>query len=423
MNNNPYNVEIEQVLIGSILNNNNNYDKISDIISADDFYEKTHQEIYKEMKKKLDIGQIADVLTLSNILNALGVPINYLLEISKNIYPSENLKQYAELLLDLSHRRKLINIGKNITDSAINHQLEVKEQILQAENQIFSIRENKTAGNAISFYDGANNILKFTYNVIRNEQSIVGVPSGFRELDNLLGGMRPGELIILAGRPAMGKTAFATNICNHVASLNKSGVLFVSLEMPYEQICLRIVASISSIPLNALLHAKISLNTLKDCIEAMEKFKLLPLYIYDTAFLTVINLRSLIKQMKRQNNIGFVVVDYLQLMESVSKKENREQEISTISRSLKLIAKESGLPILALSQMSRDIEKRTGKPKLSDLRGSGSIEQDADVILFLYREEGQDMNYVRVSVAKNRNGALGDFDLRYYGDITTFKNI
>ena len=418
----PFNLALEQSILGAVLNNNNAYDKISDLISEMDFFEKSHQQLYKAIYTRLENAQIADLLTLTGFIKDSGIDYKYVKQLSETLYPSESIRQYAEILLELSTRRKLISLGKELIENGYSEKLPVSEQIEKAESFVFNINHRRTANKTIQFFTGAKEVLNFTYNIVQNQQNIVGLETVFKELDHLLGGLKPGELIILAGRPSMGKTALAVNICTNIATNPKrnGSVLFISLEMPGEQICFRIISSLSKVPLNNLLHAKISPKSVQDCLEAMEQFKEMPLHICDSSFLTPGGLRSLIRQLKRQLNIELVVLDYLQLMESGIRQESREQEISKISRSLKLIAKEINIPIIALSQMSRDIEKRkeNTEPKLSDLRGSGSIEQDADVILFLYKIQ----NIVQVSIAKNRNGALGNFPVRYIAEITTFKS-
>lgn len=419
----PFNLSLEQSILGALLNNNSSYDKISDLITPEDFYEKTHQQLYRGIFTRLESAQIADLLTLTGFLKENSIDHNYVKQLCENLYPAENVRQYAEILSELSTRRKLIELGKQLIENGYSEKLPVSEQLEKLEQFVFGMNFKRNSNKTVQFFQGAKSVLNFTYNIVQNQQNIVGLATGFKELDNLLGGLKQGELVILAGRPSMGKTAFALNLCSNI-SLNKKNpgvVLFISLEMPAEQICFRVISSLSNVPLNSLLHAKISPKAVQDCLQSIEVFKEMPLHICDTAFLSPGILRSLVRQMKRQLNIDLVVIDYLQLMESGIRQESREQEISKISRSLKLIAKEVNIPILALSQMSRDIEKRkeNTEPKLSDLRGSGSIEQDADVILFLYKLQG----VTQIAVAKNRNGALGVFPVRYAAEITTFKNI
>lgn len=419
----PTNIAIERSILGAILSQNTSYDKVSDIISAEDFFEKAHQELYRIIQTKLESAHVADLLTLSGSMKAVGIDYDYVKKLAETLYPYEHIRQYAEILVELSTRRKLIFLGKNLIQDGYSEKIPADEQLQRAEKFFFEMHSKSNHNKTIKFFEGAKQVLNTTYSIVKNEQSIIGLKSHFFEIDHLLGGFKPGELIILAARPSTGKTALAANICCNIANDKKrhAPVLFVSLEMPYEQICFRMISSLSGIPLNSLLNAKMQPRAVKECIESMENFKKMPFYIYDTSFLSPGGLRSLIRQMKRQLHIELVVVDYLQLMESGKKDESREQEISKISRSLKLIAKEIGIPVIALSQMSRDIEKRTkeaAEPKLSDLRGSGSIEQDADVIMFLFRED----DTIKLSVAKNRNGALGIVPLKYISEITTFKN-
>ena len=421
LNDLPMSKEIEQSIIGAILNNNLAYDKVSDLISEEDFFEKTHQILYKIIQEKLENAQIVDLLTLSSSIAKYGLNYDYIKLLVESVYPSEHIRQYGEILIELSTRRKLINLGKALLENGFNENLTGKEQMEIAEKVFFGMHSKTNHNKTIQFFDGAKIVLNNTFNIVNNEQISTGVKTGFRELDHLMGGLRPGELVILAGRPAMGKTAFATNMATNMclnSTKTNNRVLFISLEMPYEQICLRIISSLSNVPLNSLMHAKISPKAVKDCLHSIENFKNLPFYVYDASFLSPGGLRSLVRQMKRQLNINVIIVDYLQLMESSNKQENREQEISKISRSLKLIAKELSVVVIALSQMSRDIEKRKelGEPKLSDLRGSGSIEQDADSIIFLFKED----DIVKLSLAKNRNGALGVFPIRFIPEITTF---
>lgn len=415
----PFNLPLEQAIIGALLSNNSCYDQISDFVQKEDFFEKSHEKLYGIISSKLEAGYAVDLITLTSFIYDIGIEYNYVKQLAETLYPSDNLRQYGQILKELATRRKLIKLGRLLIENGKSESIPVGEQLNIAEKSIFSMSQRSNDANIIQFFDGAKSVLEFTYNVVQHSQNIVGLPTGFKELDNLLGGLKKGELVVLAGRPSMGKTAFSTNIGVYIAQ-QKKAVLFISLEMSYEQLCMRIISSLSGVPLNNLLHAKITPKSVKECLSSIEKFKALPLFIYDSGFLSPGAFRSLLRQMKRQHNIELVVLDYLQLMEVGGKTESREQEISKISRSLKLIAKEIGIPIIALSQMSRDIEKRKEdeEPRLSDLRGSGSIEQDADVILFLFKIDG----VIHLSVAKNRNGALGKFPLQYVGSTTTFKN-
>ncbi len=423
----PNNIMIEQAILGALLNDSNAYDNISDILLPFHFFDKINQQIYESIAQKLNAGLIADVLTLMNSMSKKGVPSDYIVQLAENSYPIENIRQYADIIIELSIRRNLMNIGTHLTENAIKENINVRDQITFLEKKIFDLTKNTSNNKTFSFYTGASEVLKITDLLIKQDKSFVGLNTGFIELNNILGGLQPGEIIILAGRPSVGKTALSTNIAVNVALDKSNGtpVLIISLEMSYEQLCSRIISSLSNVSLNAIMHAKLSTQSLQKCIHTVDKFREMPLYIYDASFLTVGGVRSLLRNVKRQYGIGLIILDYLQLLDSDSKTDSREQEISKISRSLKLIAKELNLPIIALSQMSRDVEKRkeNNAPKLSDLRGSGAVEQDADKVLFLYRAEAQDRNCVKVLVAKNRNGVVGSFDLYYDGEITTFSDL
>lgn len=421
MNNDlPFNIPLEQAILGAILHKNNCFDLISDIVFEIDFFDSNHQKLYKKISERLKNGQTADLLTLSNFIKDEKIDYNYVEQLTSSLYPTENIKQYGEILSELSIRRKLISLGKELIENAQSATMPIDKQIEKAEQVVLGINSRPDNYKLVKFFDGAKDVLNFTHKLVTKEITGTNIKTGFVQLDDLLGGMRNGELLILAGRPSMGKTALALNFCTNASLYDKKNVLFISLEMPYEQICLRIISSLSSVPLNNLLHAKISTKAIQDCLASIERFKNMNLFIMDTSYLTPSSLRSISRQMKRQHKIDLIVIDYLQLMENGKNKyESREQEISNISRSLKLLAKEIGVPVIALSQMSRDIEKRKEgfvEPKLSDLRGSGSIEQDADSILFLFKE---DENII-LSVAKNRNGALGKIKLNYTGSITKF---
>lgn len=416
------NIELEQILLGSLMNNNNLYDSIDTIININIFFEQTHQILYKFMYERFIAGKIADFYTIVGSCDQLSIDSDYL----KSLYlfgekTTANIVTYAEELVELYKRRKLLSIQNYIQTNL--SKISSKQQINYLEQEIFSLTETTTSAKTFSFYEASVNVLKTTEQIIKSPNRQVGIGSPFVDLNKLLGGFKPGELIILAGRPSVGKTAFSANLMSHVCK-NNTPTLFISLEMPYEQICMRLLSSLCDLPLSLLTRAQISKQQLHETMDNLDKFKTWPLYIHDTSYLTIGLLGSILRQMKRLYGIQLVIVDYLQLMDSGLRAESREQDISKISRALKLFAKEFNVPIIALSQMSRNIEQRKDgdSPKLSDLRGSGSIEQDADVIIFLYRQQEDNRNLITVSVAKNRNGALGEFQLLYNPEITTFNN-
>lgn len=418
----PHNIEIERIILGSLLKQNNLYDRVESIIDKEDFYDETHKKIYELIEDKISKGKIANILTLMGLFDDFGIDSDYVVKLTEDLISLENIIYYVEILRELSLRRKLISLGEDMKSSATKQSLNIDEQVNKIENTILNINKQQNTKKTIEFFLGASDLFKKTETMIKNKKNICGISSGFKDLDRTTGGFRKGELTILAARPSVGKTALAVNIGINVA-LQKIGVLFISLEMPYDQICSRMISSLSKVPLYNLMHGKMLMGELKECMKHIQKFSELPYFIHDSSFLDISSLRLIIKQMKRQHNIELVIVDYLQLMETIAK-ESREQEISKISRSLKLIAKDTDLPLLVLSQMSRDIEKRKegDGPKLSDLRGSGSIEQDADLILFLYKDK-ESTDPIKLFVAKNRNGPLAEFNTEYVPEITTFENI
>lgn len=425
----PHNIAIEQAVISTLLNENNTYDKVSNILKPNDFFEKTHQIIFKNIINKLERGQVADHLTLMNSISAEGINPEYLISLSENPYPSENIIQYSELLVDLSIRRKLINFGKKLTEDAINHKNDIMDQVAYAEKVIFDLTEKTSTEGCGKFGPVSLELLKQTEKLMHSDKKISGINTGYNNLNEILGGFHPGQLIILAARPSAGKTAFSLNLSLNATMASQGGgpVLFISLEMPQDQICARLISSLARVPLGNILYARMTQTMFNECVASIQRVQDLPIYIYDYPHATTGSILSLLRQTKRQYNIGMVVVDYLQLIDSSSRSENREQELSRISRALKLMAKEIKVPILVLSQMSRDVEKRsketTSEPRLSDLRGSGAIEQDADVVMFLYRQNENDRTKVNVAIAKNRNGPLGNFVFNFEGMFTTFSEI
>lgn len=417
----PHNIGIEQLVLGALINNNNLFDLVCNILNEGDFFHSGYGKIYEAIKQKLSQGYLANFLTLAEVFAHGGFKESDITSFQNMIIADADIIKYAKTLRDYSIRRHLIQTGKNMMEMAQNSE-NIMEQLTSLESAIFQLGESTLQKNTDSFVSISKIFLDKTAAMLKSNQKIHGVTSGFLSLDKITGGFRKGELIILAGRPSVGKTAFATNMAVEACLKQEKKVLFISLEMPGEQICARVLSYLSKVPLNLLLHATLSSNHLQHCNKVLKQYGKMPLIIHDSSFMTISSLQSLLRQLKRQENIDIVFIDYLQLMDAGIKTDNREQEISRISRSLKLIAKDMGVPIVSLSQLSRDVEKRkeNNAPKLSDLRGSGSIEQDADVILFLYREDENNKTTVNLKIAKNRNGELGDILLNYDGMTTTF---
>lgn len=420
-----YNINIEQCVLSILINKNEAYDDVSHIINMNFFYIESNKHIFTTIQKMLSQGQRADILT---IMHALGNRENaeYISEIANIYIPPTSIIQYVEMLKELYMRRELF-----ITLNNVNSKLEKNENTEECFNDIEklmgSINNSISSANIVSLNTVGQVIIKEIANIIQNPNHVNGIQTGFSQLNVITGGFKPGELIILAGRPSVGKTAFALNLAISCAKNNQGGgVLFISLEMTPEQITKRILSSISSIPLNGFITGHMNKTNFAALLNVVKQNENIPIYIYDSFIININKLRSALRQYKRLHNIKLVIIDYLQLITSTQKYTSREQEVSDISRSLKLMAKELNLPIISLSQMSRDVEKRqtvNNAPKLSDLRSSGAIEQDADIVLFLFRHTNNDIEdrtKIICNVAKNRNGALGDILFNYNGETTTF---
>lgn len=414
-----HNILLEQYVLGGIITKNSLYDKVSVILTKEDFFHESHKKIYHIISQKLELGEHIDAIILLHLIDDSHK--EYIIEMVENALPNtESITEYAEIIKQMSLKRKLITIGQKIQEPVTLK--DVYEQIRWCENEIFNIHSHTNNGIILGFYEGSKVFLQHTKQLLEKKVDIIGVPSCLPSMDQITGGFKPGELIILAGRPSMGKTALGINIATHAAQKNYK-VLFISLEMPYDQICARIISYITEIPLYNLLQAKLSPQVFQSCVNQVDKLNDLPMTIYDHSFVNINAIRSIVRQYKRQEMISLVVLDYLQLIDSVKSFESREQEVSKISRALKLIAKEMGVSMLVLSQMSREIEKRKDGdvPKLSDLRGSGSIEQDADIILFLYGKKTEEEREIILNIAKNRNGALGEIKLEFQKEIASFE--
>lgn len=415
----PHNLQIEKLVLGSLLQNNSLYEEVL-FLKDTDFFEQFHQKLFRKIISRINDGQLADKLTLIDFFEKNEINISYLEEICSSF--TDNLKAYGKTLRNIAKRRQMLRIGKELMQSA-QEDVKVEDQITLAERQIFEMQTESAEHNSkfISVLDGMKEVLEKAIQ-ISHEGKKPGLLTGYQRLDELLGGLKKGELFILAGRPGTGKTAFALNVALNIA---KGGfkVLFVSLEMSYEQICGRALSILSKVSLGYIVHAKLSQQSIDDCKRAADTFKDLPLFIKDCSFITIASLKTTIRQLKRNQGVDLVIIDYLQLIESTSNKyDNRETEISRISRGLKLLAKELDVPIIALSQLSRDIEKRKDTPKLSDLRGSGALEQDADQVAILYTPAEEDPTNIVLYLEKNRNGAVGEVCLFFNNKIVTFGN-
>ena len=453
----PNNIEAEQAVIGSVLTSNEIFDDISSIISENNFYDPLHQKIYSAINNLIYKGMLANPITLKsyfeNEKDDLNVP-EYLIKITKFATSSRQSIEYSKIIYDMYVRRELIKISENIKDNAKSSDLNTNGQsiIEESEKILYDLAEKGSVSSSlIKFDDAVKQTIDMASSAYKNEEGIVGVPTGLRDLDDRLGGLHKSDLVIIAGRPSMGKTALATNVAFHAAkkiqeSGRKSAIAFFSLEMSSEQLSTRILAEQSRIKSNDIRRGKISEEQFEQFIETSKDISELPLYIDETPAISVAALSNRARRIKRLYGLDMLVIDYIQLMRASSAvKEGRVQEISEITQGLKALAKELTIPVLALSQLSRAVEQRDDKkPLLSDLRESGSIEQDADVVMFVYREsyylkakeprpatvehaEWQaKMNEVshlaELIIGKQRHGPTGNVMLEFEEMFTKFKD-
>ena len=453
----PNNIEAEQSVIGSILLNNEIFDEINLLITSKNFYDPMHQKIFAAIEKLIYSGMLANPITLKNYFenekDELNVP-NYLVKITKFSTSSRQAIEYSKLIYDLYVKRELIKISENIIDTAKLNDLDNdgKSIIENFEKSLFDLAEKGSFSSSLVKFDEAMKMtIEMASSAYKNEEGIVGVPTGLTDLDYRLGGLHKSDLLIIAGRPSMGKTALATNIAFNAAKKiqndgRKSTIAFFSLEMSSEQLSTRILAEQSRIKSNDIRTGKISEEQFDKFIETSKNISELPLYVDETPAISIAALSNRARRIKRLYGLDMVVVDYIQLMKASNFKEGRVQEISEITQGLKALAKELSVPVLALSQLSRAVEHRDDKkPQLSDLRESGSIEQDADVVMFVYREayylQGKEprpatvehaewqakMNDIshlaEIIIGKQRHGPTGNVMLEFEAMFTKFKDI
>jgi replicative DNA helicase len=453
----PNNIEAEQSVIGSILVTNEIFDEISTIISSTNFYDPMHQKIYNAMESLIYKGMLANPITLKNYFedekDDLDVP-EYLVKITKFSTSVRQAIEYSKIIYDMFVRRELIKISEQTIDSAKINDLDTSGQniIENSERLLFDLAEKGSFNSSlVKFDDAMKQTIEMASAAYKNEGGIVGVPTGLRDLDDKLGGLHQSDLIIIAGRPSMGKTSLATNIAFNAAkyiqdSGKKSSIAFFSLEMSSEQLSTRILSEQARIGSNDIRRGRISDEQFDQFLETSKNIAELPLFIDETPAISIAAMSNRARRIKRLHGLDMIVVDYIQLMRGTTyNKDGRVQEISQITQGLKAIAKELGIPVLALSQLSRQVEQRDDhKPQLADLRESGSIEQDADVVMFVYREgyylqrkepreatvehaEWQaKMNEVahlaEIIIGKQRHGPIGKVTLEFEERFTKFKD-
>jgi replicative DNA helicase len=434
----PHSVEAEQAVIGGLLIDTQAWDQVGDLITAEDFYRPDHQLIFGALAELIAHGKPADVVTASGQLERSGRledagGLGYLGTLARDTPTAANVRAYAEIVRERSLLRRLISAGRAITAAALaNDGRAARDLVDEAEKQVFQIAEQSTGRR-----DGAVKVSALLPQLIdkidawhSDPTSMRGLPTGFADFDRKTGGLRPGDLVIVAGRPSMGKTTLAMNIAEY-AAVNpgtRSSVAIFSMEMPAEQLLTRMLSSIGGVPLNGIRSGQISDEDWVRVTAATSQLAEAKIFIDESPSLTPTELRARARRVAREHGLDLVVVDYLQLMQVPGTKENRATEIAEISRGLKALAKELQVPVIALSQLNRGVEQRTEKkPVMSDLRESGAIEQDADMILLIYREEVYDKNtpkrgIAEIDLAKHRNGEIGMFMLTFQGQYSRFAN-
>lgn len=435
----PHSIEAEQSVLGGLLLDNAGWDRIADFTHAEDFYRYDHRLIFQHLIKLINAARPADVITVFESLNSVGKAeevggLTYLNALAQNTPSAANIRRYAEIVRDRGILRKLITVSDEISSQAFSPQgKEVKEMLDEAESKIFAIAEEGSRG--VQGFQAIQPLLTQVVERIDelysrdNQSEITGVPTGFIDLDRMTSGLQPGDLVIVAGRPSMGKTAFSINIGENVAIDSGLPVAVFSMEMGGAQLAMRMLGSVGKLDQHRLRTGRLNDEDWPRLTHAIQKMNNAQLFIDETPALNSIELRARSRRLSRQcGKLGLIIVDYLQLMAANRSGENRATEISEISRGLKGLAKELNCPVIALSQLNRSLEQRPNKrPVMSDLRESGAIEQDADVILFIYRDEvynpdSPDKGTAEIIIGKQRNGPIGAVRLTFLGQYTKFDN-
>ncbi len=429
----PHNIEAEQAILGGILMNNNAMNQIMDILSSDDFYREANMSLFQGMTELYNRSEPIDVITLSrfltekNLLEKVG-GIDYLGSLVDAVSTSAGIVYHAEIVKNLSVRRKLISQCSTISESCFQDWERTEDLLETAEQAIYDIADEQVREGFQSIQEVITGSLKKLEASSELEGYVTGVPTGFERFDFYTSGLQPSDLIIIAGRPSMGKTALALNVGYNAAQRTKKGVAIFSLEMSKPQLGVRLLGFDSGID-----SAKLRTGFLRDkewnaITDSANRLSELPIFIDDSSSISVLEMKAKCRRLKKGRSLGLVIVDYMQLIQGRSSAESRQLEMSEISRSLKALAKDLNVPVVALSQLNRKVEDRPNRrPQLADLRESGAIEQDADVIAFIYRDEvyhpdTENKNIAEINVAKQRNGPTGYFKLTFQKEITRFRN-
>ncbi len=465
----PHSIEAEQQLLGAILTNNDVYDRVASIIKPEHFFEPVHARIYEVAAARIAKNNLASPVTLSTFLQEddglkeLGGG-TYLARLAGAAIAGFAVRDYAQMIYDLAIRRELIRLGEDISERArhVDIETEPKEQIILAEQSLYKLGEEGNSDSGFqSFLKAVTAAVDVANNAYQREGGLAGISTGLVDMDKKLGGLHPSDLLILAGRPSMGKTSLATNIAYNIAKSFKRGVKsdgtegtieggvvgFYSLEMSAEQLAARILSEAAEVPSEQIRKGDMTEAEFRRFVEAAKRLESCPLYIDDTPALPISQLAARARRLKRTHGLDVLIIDYLQLVRPATAKDSRVNEVSEITQGMKAIAKELNIPVIALSQLSRQVENREDKrPQLSDLRESGSIEQDADVVMFVFREEyykerekpgDHDLDKMaiwqdemerlhgraEVIIGKQRHGPIGSVDLSFEGQFTRFGNL
>jgi replicative DNA helicase len=435
----PHSIEAEQAVLGGLLLDPAAWDNVADVVNAGDFYRPDHRLVFEAIGSLAGNGQPCDVVTVSQHLERTGHlesagGLAYIGSLARETPTAANVRAYADIVRERSLLRQLIHAGTEIASAVFSNDGETARELVdRAEQRIFEIAESGFRGRqgAVAVRSLLPAVIDQIDDAYSNPDKPRGLPTGFADFDKMTGGLRPGDLVIVAGRPSMGKTTLAVNMAEYAALHhrdNRASVAIFSMEMPSEQLITRMLSSIGGVPLGNLRSGKISDDDWVRITSATSQLSEAKIFVDETPALTPTELRARSRRVKREHGLDLIVVDYLQLMQVPGTKENRATEIAEISRGLKVLAKELAVPVIALSQLNRAVEQRENKkPVMSDLRESGGIEQDADMILLIYREEVYDRQTAKKGIAeidlvKHRNGEIGTFVLTFQGQFTRFAN-
>ena len=432
----PHSADAEQAVLGGVLIDNGAWDRIADIVTAVHFYRNDHRAVFEAVSRLCDEGRPCDAVTVAEQLDRDGLldssgGLAYLAELAQNTPNAANIVAYAEIVRERAVLRDLIRASAEIAEAAFRpHGRAAHEVLDEAERQIFEIADRGGAGRreSVAIRDVLSGVMERIDELSRRETPITGVSTGFRDLDRDTAGLQQGDLIIVAGRPSMGKTAFAMNVVEEAAIRAELPVVVFSMEMPAEQLTMRMLSSLGRIDQQKVRTGRLDHDDWPRLTSPLAMLNNTNIFIVDDPALTPTELRARCRRLKREHGLGLVVIDYLQLMHVPGTRENRATEISEISRSLKALAKELMVPVVACSQLNRRLEERQNKrPVMSDLRESGAIEQDADLILFIYRdevynEESKDKGKAEIIIGKQRNGPIGKIDLTFLGRFARFED-